>query len=81
MTVLVLLVVFVFKFVWLLAALAAVAVAGRIIGWWLARRDDKAIAERRRQAEVCARMDQQHAWVLAGDDRGIYGNYLPKQFD
>ena len=32
MTVRSLLVVFVFKFVWLLAALAAVAVAGRIIG-------------------------------------------------
>jgi hypothetical protein len=34
--------------------------------------------------EACralARADEQHAWVLAGDDRGIYGNYTPKQID
>ena len=24
-------------------------------------------------AEVCARADQQHRWVMRGDDRGIYG--------
>ena len=23
------------------------------------------------------RADQQHAWVLAGDNRGIYGDYSP----
>src|SRR5260370_39288067 len=67
MTVLVLLVVFVRKFAWLLAGLVASAVAGRLIGGWLARRDDKSIAERQRMAELCARADQQHAWVLAGD--------------
>jgi len=30
---------------------------------------------------VAARVDQQHAWVLAGDDRGIYGDYVPTQID
>lgn len=24
-------------------------------------------------AAICARADQQHKWVLRGDDRGIYG--------
>ena len=24
-------------------------------------------------------LHQQHAWVLAGDDRGTYGDYPPKQ--
>jgi hypothetical protein len=24
-----------------------------------------------------ARADQQHAWVMAGDDRGVYGDYPP----
>jgi len=28
---------------------------------------------------LVARADQQHALVLAGDDRGIYGEYPPKQ--
>jgi hypothetical protein len=32
-------------------------------------------------AALVARADQQHAWVLAGDERGIYGDYAPKQID
>jgi flagellin-like protein len=32
-------------------------------------------AEARRAAEVAARAEQQHRWVLRGDDRGIYGEY------
>jgi hypothetical protein len=31
------------------------------------------------RAALVARADQQHAWVLAGDDRGIYGDYPPKR--
>lgn len=34
-------------------------------------------ARRRRLAELVARADQQHAWVLASDVRGIYGQYPP----
>jgi hypothetical protein len=30
---------------------------------------------RRRQARIAARADQENASVLAGDDRGVYGNY------
>jgi hypothetical protein len=33
------------------------------------------------RAALVARADQQHAWILAGDDRGIYGDYWAKQFD
>ena len=47
------------------------------IGWWLARRDDRAIERRRREAETCTRADRQHAPVLAGDERGIYREYPP----
>jgi uncharacterized membrane protein YphA (DoxX/SURF4 family) len=32
-------------------------------------------ADARRAAEVAARAEQQHRWVLRGDDRGIYGEY------
>jgi hypothetical protein len=31
--------------------------------------------ERRRLAGLLARADQQHRWVLAGDERGVYGEY------
>jgi hypothetical protein len=50
----------------------ATVVAARLIGRWLRGRDDRAAAERRRQAELCARADRQRAQVLAGDDRGEF---------
>ena len=31
-------------------------------------------------AAVAARADQQHAWVLAGDDRGTYNEYRPEVY-
>jgi hypothetical protein len=77
MTVLVLLVVFVFKLAWLLVAVAATAVFGRAVGGWLALRDDRALERRQRDAEIRARADQQQAWVLTGDDRGVYGSFPP----
>ena len=67
------------KFAWLLAALVATVVVARLLGAWLARRDDRAVAARRRDAELCARADRQHALVLAGDDLGVYGQYPPAE--
>jgi nitrate/nitrite transporter NarK len=64
-------------FFWLLAAVMVTVVVARLIGCWLAQRDDRSIAERQRMAELSARADQQHAWVLAGDDCGVYGNWPP----
>jgi hypothetical protein len=56
-----------------------VAAAG--VAVWVGRMHLTYELERRRraQAAIVARADQQHAWVLAGDDRGIYGEYPPKQ--
>ncbi len=69
---------FVVKFVWLLSAVLVTVVAAIAIGKWFARRDDRAVARRRRDAEICARADQQHAAVLAGDLKvGVYGDYPP----
>jgi hypothetical protein len=66
------------KFAWLLAAIGAAAAIGRLIGGWLARRDDRAVADRWRLAEVRAWADRQHAAVLAGDELvGVYGDYPP----
>ena len=36
-----------------------------------------AIARRARRAAIIARADQQHQWVLAGDDRGVHGEHPP----
>jgi lysylphosphatidylglycerol synthetase-like protein (DUF2156 family) len=59
-------------FWWIVAAAAVVALA------WMAQRAFREIeaeeaADARRRAALVARADQQHAWVLQGDDRGVYG--------
>jgi hypothetical protein len=68
---------FVVTYWWLiLAALAVVVAAG--VGWWCCMQGDAADERRRREhAGLIARADQQHAWVFAGDDRGVYGEYAP----
>ena len=59
-------------FWWIVAALAAVALVYFARRWWLAHR--RRVAEREAEhAAIAARADQQHAWVLARDDRGVYG--------
>jgi hypothetical protein len=30
---------------------------------------------RRRRAELCARANEQHRWVMQGDDWGVFGDY------
>jgi hypothetical protein len=63
------------------AAAAAALLAGWTVRKWLTRRNDLAIAERRRQSELRARADRQHAAILAGDEVvGVYGDYPPGSF-
>lgn len=31
------------------------------------------------QSERAARAEQQHGWVMQGDDRGVYGEYRPAE--
>jgi hypothetical protein len=61
------------KLIWWIvgaAALVGLFFFGRAIVRWC----DKRAAERARyREEIAARADQQHNWVLRGDDRGIYG--------
>ena len=61
------------KFWWWILAAVGILMLGPALCWvslWLARRVD---ARHERRAALVARADQQHAWVLAGHDRGIYG--------
>jgi hypothetical protein len=61
------------KFIWwILAAVALVVVffIGRAVVRWY---DKRQAAEARYRGALAARADQQHNWVLQGDDRGIFG--------
>jgi hypothetical protein len=68
------------KYWWLIALVIAAVVAWRAApGMW--RRHRAAVAaERRRIEQLGARADQQHRRVLAGDDRGVFGQYPPAAF-
>jgi hypothetical protein len=68
---------FVVMFWWVFAIIGGIVVLG-IAGWLLARHLDARDAAR---DAITARADQQHAWILAGDDRGTYGDYVPTQID
>lgn len=61
------------KFIWWIlgaAALVGLFFLARAIARWYAKRS--AEYARYRDA-LAARADEQHNWVLQGDDRGIYG--------
>jgi len=63
---------------WILAAFAIAVLSAAL--WWLSNRmADRDDVERAQRAELAARADVQHAQVLAGDDRGVYGEYRPAQ--
>ncbi|AEJ93182.1 hypothetical protein FDG57_gp044 [Mycobacterium phage Mutaforma13] len=45
---------------------------------WVSAEYRAAVARERAEAlAVVARADRQHAWVMAGDPRGVYGEYEP----
>lgn len=60
-----------------LVALAAVYVAAYVGWWWYRQQRAAEAATQREHAAIAARADQQHAWVMAGDPRGVYGDYPP----
>lgn len=63
---------------WWLILAALIVVGAAVLGWWSCVQSDAADERARRErAALTARADQQHAWALAGDDRGTYGDYAP----
>jgi hypothetical protein len=68
-----LLVGFVLKYWWVIALVLAVIVAWKSASGIWARHQAAVAAEQHRVAAIAARADQQHAWALAGDPRGTYG--------
>lgn len=65
---------------WILAVLAAIVV-GLLVWLRYQRGLDASSVRRRERAALVARADQQHAWVLAGDNRGVYGEFAPAGYD
>ena len=66
-------------FWWIFAALAAVALVYFARRWWLAHR--QRVAEREAEhAAIAARADQEQAWVLAGDERGVVSE-MARRYD
>jgi hypothetical protein len=65
------------KYWWLIVGIVAVTYAGYRVVRAVDRHAERVEAERRRLAGLVARADQQHAWVMQGDERGVYGEFSP----
>jgi hypothetical protein len=65
------------KYWWLIVGIVAVTYAGYRVVRAVDRHAEPVEAERRRLAGLVARADQQHAWVMQGDERGVYGEFSP----
>ena len=61
---------------WLLG-IGAVIAALWLLACWLEVRAAKAAYRERELDALRDRADEQHRWLLSGDDRGIYGEYTP----
>lgn len=48
---------------------------------WSHKRRERLNGERARNARLAARADAQHRQYLAGEDRGLYGDYRPAPLD
>ena len=63
------------NFIWWILGAVVLYVLFRIVRWQLRLDRARREAQARRAAEIAARAEQQHRWILQGDDRGIYGQY------
>ncbi|WNG93685.1 hypothetical protein [Mycobacterium sp. ITM-2016-00318] len=68
---------FVIVYFWWIAAIVAPVVVAWI-GYRMWQRHQAATdAAAAARVDIAARADQQHAQLLDGDDRGVYGDYPP----
>jgi hypothetical protein len=61
------------KFFWWIIGVLAVVAAFYLIRAVVRNSEATAAARHQANAAIAARADEQHNWVLHGDDRGIYG--------
>jgi hypothetical protein len=75
----VVLVAYAMGWLWWLVAATALYVKARLVWWMYCRARVAEARERQRRNEIAARADQQHHWHLAGDPRGVHGDYPPAE--
>ncbi len=63
------------KLIWWILGAIALFVLFCIVRVQLRAADARRAADAQRAAELAARAEQQHRWVLRGDERGTYGEY------
>ena len=63
------------KLIWWILGAVVLYVLFRIVRWQLRLDRARREAQARHAAEIAARAEQQHRWILQGDDCGIYGQY------
>ena len=61
------------KFIWWILGALALAAAYFVIRAVVRQHNADTAARNQRMAAMAARADQQHNWVMQGDDRGVYG--------
>jgi hypothetical protein len=74
-----LLVGFMLHYWWITALTVAVVFAYRWGPIWWRQHCEAVEPKERRLAELAGRADQQHRWVMSGDERGMFGNYRKPQ--
>jgi uncharacterized membrane protein len=69
------LVALIIRFIWWILCAVALVVLFHIVRDQLRAARARAEADARRAAQIAARAEQQHRWVLRADERGVYGEY------
>jgi uncharacterized membrane protein len=69
------LVALVIRLIWWILGVVVLVVLFHAVRAQLRAARARAEADARRAAQIAARAEQQHRWVLRGDERGVYGEY------
>lgn len=69
------------KYWWVIALAGVGVIAYRAISREAIREAARSKAEIARIAAITARADQEHNWIMQGDERGFYGQYPPPPED
>jgi uncharacterized membrane protein len=69
------LVALIIRLIWWILGTVALVVLFFVVRAQLRAARARADAAARRAAQIAARAEQQHRWVLRGDERGVYGEY------
>jgi uncharacterized membrane protein len=63
------------RLIWWILGVTALVVLFYVVRAQMRAARVRAEADARRAAQIAARAEQQHRWVLQGDERGVYGEY------